>query len=58
MWSFGPRPDVKARRELAAAALSRIKDPSALRALQKAAGSLIPGVRGAGRRALGTERAA
>ncbi len=58
LWSLGGGSDLKARRELAAGALSRIDDSAAQAALRKAANSLIPGVRGAGRRALNTERAA
>lgn len=53
VWRIGGSGDVKARRELAARALSRIPDPAAQAALRKQARSLIPAVRGASRRALG-----
>jgi hypothetical protein len=56
-WRVGGS-DVKARRDLAAGALARIDDPAAKDALRRAAGSFLPGVRGAGRRALNAEKAA
>jgi len=52
LWSLSRGAELKARRELAAQALARIADPEARAALRKAANSFIPGVRGAGRRAL------
>jgi hypothetical protein len=51
-WSFGARRDLKARRELAAAALARMTEPGAQACLQRHAKSLIPAVRTASRRAL------
>jgi HEAT repeat protein len=52
LWSLGGTSDQKARRELAARALSRIADPAAQAALRKLSRSFIPAVRGASRRAL------
>jgi len=57
-WSLGGGGAAKARRDLAAGALARIDDPAAKDALKRAAGSFLPGVRGAGRRALNAEKAA
>jgi len=53
LWRFGGSGELKARRELAAQALARMPQPEARGLLKKHARSLIPGVRGASRRALG-----
>ena len=52
LWRFGGSGELKARRELAAQALARMPQPEARAMLRKHAKSLIPGVRGASRRAL------
>lgn len=52
LWSLGGSRDMKSRRELSASALARIPDPAAHAALRGLSRSLIPGVRGASRRAL------
>jgi len=53
LWRFGGSGELKARREHAAQALARMPQPEARGLLRKHARSLIPGVRGASRRALG-----
>jgi HEAT repeat protein len=53
LWRFGGSGELKARRELAAQALARMPQAEARGMLKKHARSLIPGVRGASRRALG-----
>ena len=53
LWRFGGGGELKVRRELAAQALARMPQPEAHAMLRKHAKSLIPGVRGASRRALG-----
>jgi hypothetical protein len=52
LWRFGGGGELKARRELAAQALSRMREPEARGVLRKHAKSLIPGVRGAAKKAL------
>jgi HEAT repeat protein len=60
LWRLGGGGELKARRELAAPALARMPQAEAHSTLKKHAKSLIPGVRGASRKALGEsqERAA
>ncbi len=53
LWRIGGGGDLKPRRELAAQALARLADPAAQAVLRKHARSMIPGVRGASRKALG-----
>jgi hypothetical protein len=53
LWRIGGGGELKARRELAAQALARMSAPEAKAMLRKHAKSLIPGVRGASRKALG-----
>jgi HEAT repeat protein len=52
LWRFGGGGELKARRELAAQALARMREPEAKASLRKHAKSLIPGVRGASKKAL------
>jgi HEAT repeat protein len=53
LWRIGGGGELKMRRELAAQALGRMPGPEAQAVLRKHAKSLIPGVRGASRRAMG-----
>jgi hypothetical protein len=52
LWRIGGGGEFKSRRELAAQALARIGDPAAIAVLRRHSKSLIPGVRGASKKAL------
>jgi len=52
LWRIGGGGELKSRRELAAQALARIGDPAAIAVLRRHSKSLIPGVRGASKKAL------
>ncbi|MGH7726040.1 MAG: HEAT repeat domain-containing protein [Candidatus Eiseniibacteriota bacterium] len=56
LWRLGGGGDLKARRELAAWALSRMRTPEGQAVLQKHSRSLIPAIRAACRRALETSQ--